>query len=770
MTQLFEQKSLLGKLLASENLVIEHKKVPTAYFNLKARTITLPTFKEMTGEVYDLLVSHEVSHGLHTPAEGWHDAVIDNKALKSYLNVVEDARIERKIKEKFPGLRRSFNIAYKKLHDDNFFGIQNRDVNKMLLIDRINMFYKLGAYVKVTFTADELPFIDEINAAETWEDVVRIANKLYARAQEEAETMPNQPPQPQEDDYDDTDDDSFEESESDSDDYEDGDGDGEGSGEEESDDGEDSEEGENGYDDNAEGDEPEKGESEDNAPPSRQAGVDSQYKPDVSSETDNAFRENEKKLVDDSSGETVICNLPEYNGKHIIDCKNVNDSIVKHFQKCAATKNSYNSDTFTTFIEKASAEYNDFLKRTTPVVNYMVKEFEMRKNASQMARAKTGKSGKIDSKKLARYGMTSDIFKRITTVSEGKNHGLVLFMDLSGSMDNIYKRTMEQVIVLTRFCQKVNIPFDVYGFSDSTAGLCKHLSLNHEDRNFSLSRHYTYTKLQVNDLYVNSHTFHLKHFLSSNMSATKYREACKNLHHCAWIISDAYGYNDFLPQTMALSGTPLDEALIASVDIVDNFKTKYRLDNVNCIFLTDGEGGFSNHYVHSVTDGYPNHRYIPSKASVYLQHKKTKFRVKCKDLIAKTNWDNDSFRTSRGIIELAKQVTGAKYTGYYIGQRSSILNKIAQYENQAADYKGREEARKEKSKTLKDDGFASSTKFGFDEYFMVLPENLKIDENKLDDELEGKSKGVIGRAFIKNMKGRGLQRMFLNRFMENIAA
>ena len=103
MTQLFEQKSLLGKLLASENLVIEHKKVPTAYFNLKARTITLPTFKEMTGEVYDLLVSHEVSHGLHTPAEGWHDAVIDNKALKSYLNVVEDARIELVRSEVFQG-------------------------------------------------------------------------------------------------------------------------------------------------------------------------------------------------------------------------------------------------------------------------------------------------------------------------------------------------------------------------------------------------------------------------------------------------------------------------------------------------------------------------------------------------------------------------------------------------------------------------------------------------------------------------------------------
>ena len=189
MTQLFEQKSLLGKLLASENLVIEHKKVQTAYFDLKSRTITLPTFKEMTGEVYDLLVSHEVSHGLHTPKQGWHDAIMDNKALKSYLNVIEDARIERKIKEKFPGLRRSFNIAYKKLHDDNFFGIQNRDVNKMLLIDRINMFYKLGAYVKVTFTADELPFIDEINAAETWEDVLRITEKVYSYSKDEQYEM-----------------------------------------------------------------------------------------------------------------------------------------------------------------------------------------------------------------------------------------------------------------------------------------------------------------------------------------------------------------------------------------------------------------------------------------------------------------------------------------------------------------------------------------------------------------------------------------------------
>ena len=59
-----ESKSLLAKLMATENIRVEHKNIPTAGFDLKNRVLYLPMFKYMSGDIYDLLVSHEVSHAL----------------------------------------------------------------------------------------------------------------------------------------------------------------------------------------------------------------------------------------------------------------------------------------------------------------------------------------------------------------------------------------------------------------------------------------------------------------------------------------------------------------------------------------------------------------------------------------------------------------------------------------------------------------------------------------------------------------------------------
>ena len=55
-----ETKSLLAKLMATENIRVEHKNIPTGAFDLKNRVLYLPMFKYMTGDIYDLLVSHEV--------------------------------------------------------------------------------------------------------------------------------------------------------------------------------------------------------------------------------------------------------------------------------------------------------------------------------------------------------------------------------------------------------------------------------------------------------------------------------------------------------------------------------------------------------------------------------------------------------------------------------------------------------------------------------------------------------------------------------------
>ena len=130
MSNLINTKSLLAKLLATENVTVEHGNYQTASFDVKNRILRLPIWKEMSGTLYDLMVLHEVGHALYTPEEGWHESASKKGAgYKSFLNVVEDARIERKIKDKYPGGRKSFVDGYIDLIRKDFFGIKGMDPN-----------------------------------------------------------------------------------------------------------------------------------------------------------------------------------------------------------------------------------------------------------------------------------------------------------------------------------------------------------------------------------------------------------------------------------------------------------------------------------------------------------------------------------------------------------------------------------------------------------------------------------------------------------------
>lgn len=166
------EKSILAKLLASENIRIEHQKVATAAFNLRDRALILPIWKEMSADLYDLLIGHEIGHALYTPAEGWHDAIEDGgNGIKSFLNILEDARIERKVKDKYPGIRKNFYAGYQELFDNNFFGVKGKDLTKLRFIDRINLHYKVGAFLNIQFSEDEKAILRRIDVLETWEDV-----------------------------------------------------------------------------------------------------------------------------------------------------------------------------------------------------------------------------------------------------------------------------------------------------------------------------------------------------------------------------------------------------------------------------------------------------------------------------------------------------------------------------------------------------------------------------------------------------------------------
>ena len=180
-------KDILAKLMATENITVLHKSVPTAYFDIKSRTLVCPILKEtISAELYDLFMGHEVSHALNTPLDGWHDKVSSKGTIyKGYLNVIEDVRIEKMIKAKYPGLRKSFYKGYSELANMDFFGTKGKDLQTLNLIDRINLSYKIGSFAQIEFSDDEMVYIDRCETLETFEEVIQLADDLFERQQNE---------------------------------------------------------------------------------------------------------------------------------------------------------------------------------------------------------------------------------------------------------------------------------------------------------------------------------------------------------------------------------------------------------------------------------------------------------------------------------------------------------------------------------------------------------------------------------------------------------
>ena len=113
-----EIKGNLARLLATENLIVEHKQVETAQFNTETRVLILPIWDSVSNYVYDMLVAHEVGHALFTPYTMWKEGKYESLP-HSYVNIVEDARIERLMKNKFAGLNRDFFKGYEELNGND---------------------------------------------------------------------------------------------------------------------------------------------------------------------------------------------------------------------------------------------------------------------------------------------------------------------------------------------------------------------------------------------------------------------------------------------------------------------------------------------------------------------------------------------------------------------------------------------------------------------------------------------------------------------------
>jgi hypothetical protein len=733
--ELIQSKSVLARLMAAENINIHHQNVPTAYFDLKNRSLVLPMWGEMDGYMYDLLCGHEVGHALYTPFDGWHHNTHSNPAMKPFLNVIEDARIEKRIKSKFPGLSKSFAQAYADLYERDFFGIKKiDDLNTLNLIDRINLYFKLGAHVIVPFTDAERVFVRDTSNAETWDDVVEIANRVYAYVKQNesdklnsVQDLMDKLADMLQDDLNDVEsdgqsDDSMEYDDAESDDSED-DGASGGMSDESDGDGDD--------DSDAAGSTGDDEDSENSETPSSTTGMnggvsDDKTQTEPSSITDDIFRQRESELVSNGKGNVYMFDLP------IPNLKNIIVPVETTLKKFEAEANRFNLD------EMTRQSVSEFNSRNSKYIAMLVKEFEMRKNATEYARAQVSRSGQLDTSKLHQFKLKNDLFKRVTTIGKGKSHGMQLVFDMSGSMYEIFKETVEQILVLSVFCKRVNIPFEVYGFTD-----IRRLNPHAGQR---WTRGYGESEAARNakpTMYGDPH-FSLIKYLSSDMSASTYRRAFNML---ATVAMKYNKHNNYFGAAMSwdtagfeLGGTPLAETMITMRTLAEQFKHRTGVDHVNLVIMTDGEGHGNS----------TSHSYNYAQDTAYVVDPQNKERQKI-------------YGNQYGINEAVEKLVhkslsqlGIKVIGYYIAKHARHLAYACRSVNATA----------MKAAIKKQGFFVETNRIGFDKYFL-----LPIGEAQAETmgDVDATNKNALRTAFKQMQKGKQANRALATNFAKEIA-
>ena len=736
-----ESKSQLAKLLATENLRIEHQKIKTAKFDPKNRVLYCPIWKNMSGVLYDLLMGHEVGHALYTPAQGWHDAVCDKgRNYKGFLNVVEDARIEKKVKRKYPGIRKSFVEAYTDLMERDFFDLKGRDVNKMSFVNRLNLFTKSSGTMNIEFTAFEEKLVEEVMRCETWEDVLRVTGTVWDYSKEEQFEM-------QEEEFN-FELDSFGDME-----IEFGDEDSDNHDSEQSDtkqskskleDSEDVEESKSMEDDS----ENEEYSEEDNCVINRfkesKACSKDMFEPTC--ETDNAFRKKENELLDETCKEYLYVTLPEPNLKDIITpAKRVHELLSEFY-----------------YDVNSNELLNKFKSRNERFISLLAKEFEMKKAAACYAKAKTSNTGDIDVSKVYKYKIDDSIFKKMMRIPKGKSHGLILLLDKSGSMSNNLKGSIEQILILTSFCRKVNIPFVVYGFGNNTSAW----SIDNNVYDGSLPKCFS-----KNEYEIGMDSVFLREYLNSKMSNSEYTKSMKNM--VAYMESfTGYRYARSYPLSEALSNTPLVETIVAVEKITQQFRKVNNLDIVNLAIVHDGDADSVSSYHSDSTgenpSGYMNTNYF----NVYLRDKNSKFEIKV---------ENRDY-IIHDVLKWYTHKTGSNVFGFFLteGSSRSAQNAVmSQYYDKDGQYlyeKNMEWSHKKDivsnlATTLRKEKLLISHKPGYKTFFIIPGGNeLQFDDGEIEIDTTKKVTATkLTSAFLKYTKKRQVNRVLVSKFIDGIA-
>ena len=717
-----EIKSQLAKLLATEDLVVEHKKVSTACFNVHTRVLTLPLWEKASNTVYDLLVGHEVGHALFTPDVDWTETV---KIPSQFVNVVEDARIEKLMKRKYMGLAKTFFNGYKELNEEDFFRLEDENIASFNLADRANLYFKVGNFVTLNFTAKEKEIIDMISSAESFSDVLIAAEELYKYCKKEKEQQQKV-----------SDFDSHQQQ-----------GDSQSSSSEiaETDDSSSEEDGESNnsqpnsdesYGGTAQGDEIQNTANDEEEPEVRTA---------------ESLEDKIRDLVNHDGYENVYVEIPQVNLDTVIgnnaDVHKEIDASFNHQQKKYNEVCDERKWDRVNLFKYADEDYKKFKLSAQKEVNYLVKEFECRKAADSYARATTARTGILDTSRLHSYKYTEDLFKKVSVIPDGKNHGLIFVLDWSGSMASVIQDTCKQLFNLVWFCKKVAIPFEVYAFTNEW----RRGEYNYETQSHGAADRTPHYEAKEGLIQVEE-TFALMNLLTSKVSGKELDHQMLNIWRLAVCFNDSYRAKYTYSNRLALSGTPLNEALMTLHQILPKFQRENKLQKVQCIVLTDGEANYPPYHV-EIKRNYESDPYIGTRG---INPDKTFLRDRKLGITYKFDYGYHQF-TEILLHNLKDKFPSVNFIGIRVLEGRNASRFISLYHNQSdKQYEViQNDWKKLKSFTI--------TNSGYDAYFGLSSSALSQDAEF--EVAEDATKSQIKSAFVKSLKTKKLNKKVLGEFI-----
>ena len=533
----YQLQSNVARLLSRENITVTHADVRTACFDLRNRVMKLPLWKDHGKVVYDMLIAHEVGHAIFDDYPLVEKYLSDNnfRGVPDVLNVIDDIRIERLVQDKYPGLPKIFLAAYRSLVKADLFGLKDRDISKMKFLDRLNLHAKIGTIVPVPLNDEELNFYNRCYAAKTTQEVIDLFEEFQNRPKEDEE-----PPEPE--------------------------------GREEQSSSEEGEEGEEQSSSNSESDEESEESEESTSGDSDESDQTSDEDDAQTSVTSNAPQDSEKSETQEEFEKNLSENFdnrgwndpkPSDYVPVIFPRKSSLDKVTNSYKDVMESRKESSGWKYVTEDGDFSESYIDYKKKVKKKVGVLIREFERRKAAFRYSRSSESRVGTIDVNSLHKYRYDDQIFNTVTQLADGKNHGMIFYIDYSGSMANVLTDVIDQTLHLVYFCDKMNIPFEVYSYTSRCSWDNKKISDPHE--------------ISLDGLILNN-------IMSSTMSKKEFDLGFQQL----FFQSSGVGHYN-LSNLEQLGGTPLNTVIMVANHHCNDFQKKHRVDKLNVIMLTDGD-------------------------------------------------------------------------------------------------------------------------------------------------------------------------------------